>query len=141
MKLPSKSPTRSSKPGLLALAFLGLLVGGCVNVQSTAFPVGQRRPPKSALAEVQFFPETPPERRYEPVAKLNVHIEKTFFLPSAMEEARPKLEDLARQHGADALIGIAEKKSRLNETFIYNVSATAVVFIGDETNQVNQTGK
>jgi len=40
----------------------------------------------------------------------------------------PKLEELARQQGADALVDIVEKKSRLNETFIYNVTATAVAF-------------
>ena len=59
---------------------------------------------------------------------MNVHIEKTFFIPSAFGDALPQLEELARSYGADALTKIEEKKSRLNETFIYNVSATAIVF-------------
>lgn len=94
-----------------------------------AFPIGDRiHPPKSSTAVVQFFKGAAPARKFEPVARLNVHIEKTFFIPSAFEEARPRLEDLARHSGADAIIQVEEKKSRLNETFIYNVSATAVVF-------------
>ena len=101
---------------------------GCVNVQTAAFPIGERRAPKPADAAVEVFRDKVPTRAFTPVARLNVHIEKTFFIPTAFDEALPKLEELARHHGADALVEIEEKKSRLNETFIYNVSATAVVF-------------
>lgn len=66
------------------------------------------------------------------MARLNVHIEKTFLIPTAFNEAKPRLEALARQHGADALINIQEKKFRLNETFIHNVSATAIAFTNEE---------
>lgn len=79
---------------------------------------------------VLLFKDTNPSRPFEPVARLNVHIEKTFLIPTAFGEALPKLEELARQQGADALVDVVEKKSRLNETFIYNVTATAVVFAG-----------
>jgi hypothetical protein len=121
------TPSSNRVAALLGLA--GLLLSGCSSLQSTAFPAGDRHyPPKPPAAAVQVFMDTLPTRKFEAVAKLNVHIEKTFFIPSAFAEARPKLEDLARQHGADAIIQIAEKKSRLNETFIYNVTATAVVF-------------
>lgn len=101
-----------------------------MSVQPTAFPVGSRRlPAKPAGTPVLLFKDTKPDRPFEAVARLNVHIEKTFFIPSAFSEALPQLEDLARQQGADALVDVVEKKSRLNETFIYNVTATAVVFI------------
>jgi len=121
-------PSSNRVAALLGLAVL-LLFTGCSTLQPTAFPVGDRRyPPKPPTAEVQVFLQAPPARKFETVAKLNVHIEKTFFIPSAFAEARPKLEDLARQHGADAIIQIEEKKSRLNETFIYNVTATAIAF-------------
>lgn len=100
-----------------------------MSVQPTAFPVGNNHhAPKPAGTPVALFKDTKPNRAFETVAHLNVHIEKTFFIPSAFDEALPKLEDLARQQGADALINIVEKKSRLNETFIYNVTATAVAF-------------
>ncbi len=69
---------------------------------------------------------------------MNVHIEKTFFLPSAFEEALPQLKKLARQNGAYAVMDIAEKKSHLLETFIYNVSATAIVF---DDRQTSLSGK
>jgi hypothetical protein len=113
--------------GLIVLLFF---LGGCVSsMQPTAFPVGNKhhaaKPPGTP---VQLFKDSQPTRPFEAVAKLNVHIEKTFFIPSAFDEVLPKLEELARQHGADALIDVVEKKSRLNETFIYNVTATAVAF-------------
>ncbi|MBS0632140.1 MAG: hypothetical protein JSS11_09520 [Verrucomicrobia bacterium] len=123
-------PSRRNKlaGGLLALALAAGLTG-CQSVQPTAFPVGTRHPaPKPPQAVIQFFQDTKPARHYEVVAKLNVHFEKTFFIPTSMDEARPQLEKLAREQGADALIDIVEKKSRLNETFIYNVTANAVVF-------------
>ena len=100
-----------------------------MSVQPTAFPVGNKHlAAKSAGTPIQLFRDIKPTRPVEAVAKLNVHIEKTFFIPSAFDEALPKLEVLARQQGADALMDVIEKKSRLNETFIYNVTATAVVF-------------
>lgn len=120
---------RSNKVRAILLGLAGLLLAGCATVQPTAFPVGERRrPPKPSAAVVQWFRDAEPARPFEVVARLNVHIEKTFLIPSAFEEARPKLEDLARQHGADAIIRVEEKKSRHLETFIYNVAATAIVF-------------
>ena len=121
---------RSSKAGIAAVAvFCAGMLTGCVSVQSNAFPLGaQKRPAKAADAVIGVFREAPPERPFARVARLNVHIEKTFFIPSAFDDARPQLEKLARQQGADAIIEIKETKSRLNETFIYNVAATAIVF-------------
>ena len=120
---------RSNDFGRLTLAALALFAGGCMSMQPTAFPVGTRRlPPKPPQARILLFKDSAPNRPFEPVARLNVHIEKTFFIPSAFAEALPELEKLARQNGADALMDVAEKKSRLNETFIYNVTATAVTF-------------
>jgi hypothetical protein len=118
-------PSSNRWPVLLA-ALLGL--SGCMTVQPTAFPIGPPRMPKQADTVVELFQDSAPTRKFEPVARLNVHIEKTFFVPTAFAEALPKLEALAREHGADALMTIEEKKSRLNETFIYNVSATAIAF-------------
>ena len=112
----------------LAVLLLGLT--GCISsVQPTAFPVGTKHyPAKSAGTAIQIFKDSKPSRPFETVAQLNVHIEKTFLISTAFDEALPRLEELARQQGADALMNIAEKKSRLNETFIYNVTATAVAF-------------
>lgn len=107
-----------------------LFFTGCIaTTQPTAFPVGEhRRPAKPANADVLLFKEAEPTRKFEVVAKLNVHLEKTFLIPSAFDEARPQLEALARQYGADAIIRVEEKKSRYLETFIYNVTASAIVF-------------
>lgn len=119
----------SNKPLGGILTALLIFLGGCMSVQPTAFSIGTNRlPAKPAGAPVLLFKDTKPSRPFEAVARLNVHIEKTFFIPSAFDEALPKLEELARQQGADALMDVVEKKSRLNETFIYNVTATAVAF-------------
>jgi hypothetical protein len=123
----------SNKPWLLFAAFVVALTSGCMTVQPAAFPIGRQRPARPEQSPVQLFKDAPPSRPYEEVARLNVHIEKTFFIPSAFAEALPQLEKLARQNGADAIISVQEKKSRLNETFIYNVSAIAVVFVEDST--------
>ena len=131
MKSPPKSPRSSSKGTRSLLALLCLSLTACVSVQPIAFPIGPPHRPKSSAATVVIL-EALPVRPYEPVARLNVHIEKTFLIPSAFDEARPKLMDLARQHGADAIIQVAEKKSRLNETFIYNVTATAIAFTDNQ---------
>ena len=107
----------------------GFVLAGCVSTQPTAIPLGARRfPPKGPDSPVVLIRDAAPSQPYEPVARLNVHIEKTFFIPSAFAEARPQLEKLAREMGADAVMQIEEKSSRLNETFIYNVSGTAIVF-------------
>ena len=119
----------SNKHWLLLAAFIVALTSGCMSVQPVAFPIGKRRPPRAEQSPVQLFKDALPSRPYEEVARLNVHIEKTFFVPSAFSEALPQLEKLARQNGGDAIISVQEKKSRLNETFIYNVSAIAVAFV------------
>ncbi len=111
------------------LAALLLFLVGCMTVQPTAFPISAKRfTAKPNGTPILLFKETQPGRPFEAVARLNMHIEKTFFIPSAFNEALPQLEELARQQGADALMDVVERKSRLNETFIYNVTATAVVF-------------
>ncbi len=117
-----------SNKAATVLVFASLVLAGCASVQSDAFVVGERRAPLSADTAVQIFRTEAPARPYTTVAKLNVHIEKTFLIPTAFEEALPRLQALARQHGADALVDFKEERSRLNETFIYNVSAVAVVF-------------
>ena len=125
---------RSSNPLRALLGVAVLALAGCATLQPTGIPVGDRiYPPKASTAPVLLFRDGAlPARKFQPVAKLNVHIEKTFFIPSAFAEARPELENLARKHGADAIIQIEEKKSRLYETFIYNVSGTAIVFTDNQ---------
>jgi hypothetical protein len=122
---------RSSKllPRAVLAAALGLGLAGCSTTRSLAFPVGtERHAARPAGTPVAIFRTGKPDRPYRVVARLNVHLEKTFLVPSAFDDALPELENLARQQGADAVIEIEEKKSRQNETFMYNVTGTAVAF-------------
>jgi hypothetical protein len=134
MTLPQKSnpPCNNGRYRALlsdAVAFaVALGLSGCVNVQSNAFRVSKSRfPPKPPTAQVAVYRDAPPSQPYTVVARVNVHIEKTFFLPTAFDEALPKLRTLAREQGADALVDFHEQRSRINETFVYNVTASAVV--------------
>ena len=98
-------------------------------MQPTAFPIGTKHySAKNVRSFIQLFKDAKPSRPFERVAQLNEHIEKSFLIPTACNEALPQWEELARQQSADALTTIVEKKSRLNETYIYNVTATAVAF-------------
>lgn len=99
-----------------------------MSVQSNAFALGERRVPKPTQSTVDVFRDSLPVRPFTAVARLNVHVEKTFFIPTAFNEAFSKLETLTRQHGGGAIIDVKETTSRLNETFIYNVSATAIMY-------------
>ena len=113
----------------LAVLALFILLSSCVSVQESAFPIGSKSwPAKPSSAVVEVYRDAPPSRPYEAVARLNVHIEKTFFIKSAYSEALPRLQSLAREKGADAIIQISEDRSQLNETYIYNVKAVAIVY-------------
>ncbi|MDQ8202915.1 hypothetical protein [Pelagicoccus sp. SDUM812003] len=123
----SNSP-RSTLIGAACLLFLFSLAG-CASVQNSVFPIGSvSYPAKPKDAAVDVFREELPSRDYQEIARLNVHLEKTFFIKSAFAEALPRLQQLAREQGADAIIEIEEERSQLNETFIYNVKAVAIVF-------------
>ena len=123
------SRNRSSICQLAALV-LFILLSGCASVQESTFPIGSKSwPAKPSSAVVDVYRDALPSRPYEAVARLNVHIEKTFFVKSTYSEALPRLQSLAREKGADAIIQISEDRSQLNETYIYNVKAVAIVYI------------
>ncbi len=64
-----------------------------------------------------------PARPYSKVARLDVHLEKTGFVTSNLENALPELKRQARLAGCDAIIEIRERRSQLLETMVYHVTA------------------
>jgi len=73
--------------------------------------LGQSFPPKPEGYEVQVFRGTMPDRSFVRISRLDVHLEKSFFVGSSLENALPELKKQARLSGADAVIEIRENSS------------------------------
>lgn len=112
---------------LLVLA-LTLCVVACATTQSKFRPLGAAFPPKPASFEVQVFDGSLPQRKFERIARLDAHFEKTFFASTGRDTAIEELKKQARAAGADAIIEVDERRTRVNETLILHVSATAIAF-------------
>jgi hypothetical protein len=83
---------------LLAVGFLV----GCASTQSRHVLLGARYPALPEGAEVQVFREGHPGRPFVRVSRLDVHLEKTHFIGSDLEDALPELKTQARFSGAEA---------------------------------------
>ena len=109
-----------------------LILASCTSHQSRYTPLNQTYDPLPASFDVEVYRFELPERPFERVARLDVHIEKTHFLSSDFEEALPELKEQARLSGSHAIIEIEERKSSSLETKMYHVSATGIRFLEDE---------
>ena len=78
--------------------------------------------PKPASFAVQVFDGASPDRPFERIARLDAHFEKTHFATTFHDTAIEELKKQARAAGADAIIEIDERRSRLNETLILHVT-------------------
>ncbi len=96
-------------------------------------PLNERSPARPPDCDVAVFKDQPPARPYTAISQLNVHLEKTFFVPSDFLSARGELKKQACLSGADAVIDIEEKHSSYLETRIYNLSATGIRFLDKTT--------
>ena len=85
-------------------------------------------PPKPKEFKVEVFEGSPPSRPFEEIARLDVHIEQTFFASPNLKDALPELLKQARLAGADAIINITERKNSLNETRVLHATATGIRF-------------
>ena len=95
----------------------------------TFVAIGAARAPKPEVASVEIFRDGLPERAFERVSRLDVHMEKTFLLSSDLDDALSELKKQARASGADAIIEIHERRSTVIETKIYHVTAYGIRFI------------
>jgi hypothetical protein len=118
--------------GLGAYVALGALlcfVSGCATTQSRISFLGEHYPPRAADAAVEVFRDGVPNKPFNRIARLDVHLEKTGFVRSSFENALPELKKQARQAGADAVIEIQEIRSQILETMVYHVTATGVRYV------------
>jgi hypothetical protein len=112
-----------------SLIFLALGLCGCVATTGNYRSVDGVHSPRPADCEVLVFKDHQPDRPYAAISRLNVHLEKTFFVPSDFSSANGELKKQACLSGADAVIEIEEKTSSYLETRIYNLSATGIRFL------------
>jgi len=91
--------------------------------------LGDSYPPKPEGYDVQIFQNEIPQRPFVRISRLDVHLEKTHFVGSALDDALPELKKQARLSGADAIIEIRESRSGVGETKIYHVTATGIRYI------------
>lgn len=105
------------------------MITACSTTQSRYVPLAGDPSPRSEDHPIEIFHESLPQRPFERISRIDVHLEKTHFISSDFADALPKLEKEARLSGADALIEIKERKSSVGETKIYHVTATGIRFI------------
>jgi hypothetical protein len=111
----------------LIVALMALCVVACATTQGTFRPLGKTYPAKPANFEVQVLKSTPTQP-FERIARVDAHFEKTHFVSTSLDTAIEELKKQARAAGADAIMDIDERRSRLNETMILHVTATAIHF-------------
>lgn len=113
----------------LGIAALILSVVGCMTTQSRFAPLGGNSyPPRDEHVEIAVFAHEAPTRPFERIARLDVHLEKTAWTDSSLQQALPELKRQARLAGADAIVDVREQRSLVGETRIYHVTATAIRF-------------
>ena len=109
-----------------SLVLLAVCVVGCATTQTHFRPLGQVYPARPANAPVEVFESGTPSRPFERIARLDVHFEKTTFMSTSHEVAIKALQVQARAAGADAIVDVDERRSRINETLVLHVSATGI---------------
>lgn len=111
------------------IVFLGGVLASCVTMQSRYAPLGQAYPPRPEDCTVAVHKESIPQKDFERISRLDVHIEKTHFAKSDFENALPELKKQACLSGADAIINIEERSSSFRlENRTYHVTATGIKF-------------
>jgi len=95
-------------------------------MQSRYVMLGETYPPRPEGYEIEVFRTGLPERPFVKTSRLDVHLEKTHFIGSSLKDALPELKKQARLSGADAIIKIEERSSKVGETRIYHVTATGI---------------
>lgn len=105
-----------------------ILAASCATTQSRYSMLSKNYSPQplSEDYEVEVFRSGNPKKPFVKISRLDVHLEKTHFIGSNLDNALPELKRQARLSGAQAIIDIDEANSRVGETMIYHVTATGI---------------
>lgn len=116
----------------LALWLVALFTVSCATTQSRYYMLEDSYPPKPEGYDVQVFRDGAPQRQFVKISRLDVHLEKSHFIGSSLNDALPELMKQARLSGADAIIEIREIRSMVGETKIFHVTATGIRYVDSE---------
>jgi hypothetical protein len=111
--------------------FVAISLSGCATTIGNYRLLNGHYPSRPTDCRVGIFKKQPPARPYTAISRLNVHLEKTFFVPSDFASARDELQRQACLSGADGVIDIEETNSGYLETRIYNLSATGIHYLDE----------
>ena len=121
--------TMRKKLCFLALLSHVLFIAACSSEQARYTPLGSGYPPLPNDYPVEIFRYSLPDKSFERIARLDVHLEKSNFRNPSFEETVPKLIDQARLSGSHAIIEVKERRSSLIETQVYHVTATGIRYV------------
>ncbi|SEN68823.1 Putative heavy-metal-binding [Nitrosospira multiformis] len=110
---------------ILTLCLTVLILASCATTQSRYSMLGSSYPPKPEGYDIQVFHDAP-QRLFVRISRLDVHLEKTHFVGSSLDDALQELKKQARLSGADAIVDIREHSSMVGETRIYHVTAIGI---------------
>jgi hypothetical protein len=112
-----------------AVVFLGTLLVSCATTQGRFTPLGQAVPPRPGDCSVAVLKDSVPQKAFERVSRLDVHLERTGFAQADIDSALPELKKQACLSGADAIIEIEERSTGFRfENRAYHVTATGIRF-------------
>ena len=108
------------------LVWLVFLVTGCATHQVRFVAIGAPQTPHPADCSVDIYRGAPPTRDFIKISRIDVHLEKTHWIGSGLDDAMPELKRQACLSGADGILDIEESSRLFNETRIYHVTATGI---------------
>ena len=111
-----------------AVVFLGTLLASCETTQSRYVSLGQAYPPRPQDCDVSVLRDSVPQKPFQRVSRLDVHIARTHFVHASFDSALPELKKQACLSGADAIIEIQERSTGFLEDRAYHVTATGIKF-------------
>ena len=133
--------THAARPAAAAALLAAIFAAGCHSLHGGFARLGPALPPRPADAPVQVYLDGLPEGEWQPVARLDVRLERTGFVPAPRAEALYELRRQARLAGADAVIDVRQRRSWHLETRSYHVSGTAVRLLEDAEGVVGEGGR
>lgn len=120
------------------VVFPALALCGCVATTGNYRALAERYPARSPDCSIEIFRDATPDRPFTAISHLNVHLEKTFFIPSDFASAVGELKRQGCLSGADGIVNIQEHHSSYLETRIYNLSATGIRFDRETARDVDR---
>jgi hypothetical protein len=114
----------------LGVTIFAITLIGCSS-QSRYTMLVPQHDPKPANCDIEIFASGQPSQQFARISRLDVHIERTYYMTSKLDDALPDLRKEGCASGADAIIDIQERSSNFNlaETNAYHVTGTGIRYL------------